>query len=130
MAKEMMGKKSVISAKQTVRFASNDPVIRKCYVCGGEMVGRHQNYAYKECGLENVVLLGVLVFNCECGEIAAQIPSMAVLHQVIAAQILKKPTLISGDEIRYMRKFVGCGGSEFADIIGSSKISVSRWENG
>jgi DNA-binding transcriptional regulator YiaG len=122
--------KSVIRARQTVRFESSDPVIRECYVCGGEMVGRHQNYAYKECGLDNVVLLDVLVFNCKCGEIAAQIPAVSVLHQIIATEILKKPTLICGEEIRYMRKFVGCSASEFADIIGSTKISVSRWENG
>jgi DNA-binding transcriptional regulator YiaG len=129
MAKETTDK-NVIHARQTVRFASNDPVIRKCYVCAGEMEGRHQNYAYKECGLDNVVLLDVLVFNCKCGEIAAQIPAMAVLHQIIAGEILKKPTLICGEEIRYMRKFVGYSAAEFADIIGSTKISVSRWENG
>ncbi|SPE36118.1 hypothetical protein SBA6_510009 [Candidatus Sulfopaludibacter sp. SbA6] len=129
MAKETT-EKPVIGARQTVRFEHSDPVTRLCQACGGTQEGRHQNYSYTESGLDNVVLLDVLVFNCKCGEIAAQIPAVSVLHQIIAAEILKKPTLIAGEEIRYMRKFVACSAVEFAGIIGSSKISISRWENG
>lgn len=94
------------------------------------MVGRHQNYSYKESGLNNVVLLGVLVYNCQCGEIAVQIPAMSFLHRLIAFELLKKPTLLSGEEVRFLRRFTGASATEFADTIGSTKVSVSRWENG
>jgi len=94
------------------------------------MEGRHQNYPYKECGLDNVVLIDVLVFHCSCGEIALQIPAMSMLHCTIAFELIKKPTLLSGQEVRYLRNFVGYTAREFADMLGTTNITVSRWENG
>ena len=94
------------------------------------MEGRHQNYQYMQCGLSNVVLLDVLVFNCKCGEIAADIPAISTLHRIIVCALLLKPTLLDKDEIRFLRKFTGRSATEFAEIIGHSKVTVSRWETG
>lgn len=130
MAKGRSKEKEIIKAHQVGRFASEEPVFKKCHVCSGQMEGRHENYQYTECGLDNVVLVGVLVYHCKCGEIAVQIPAVSTLHRLIALELIKKPTLLSGDEVRYLRKFVGYGGSEFADMLGTTKVTMSRWETG
>lgn len=122
--------RGVIEAQQLKRSVNADPVLKKCADCGSVMEGRHQNYEYKECGLPNVVLVGVLVFHCHCGEIRVQIPAASVLHRVIALELIKKPSLLAGDEVRFLRKHVGCSATELADILGATKVSMSRWETG
>jgi len=102
----------------------------KCYDCGGEMEGRKSDYKYVESGLDSVVLKDVLVFHCtKCNAIVAEIPAAGILHQVIALRLLRKKSLLSGGELRYLRKFCGYSVSEFAEIMGSSKSVISRWEN-
>lgn len=120
--------KPVIEAKHAKQVP--EPVYRTCYQCGKEMTGRKQNYSYTQCGLSNVVLIDVLVFNCSCGEIAVEIPAIATLHRFIAFELLRKPTLLSGEEVRFLRKFVGYSAIEFAEKIGKTPVSISRWESG
>jgi DNA-binding transcriptional regulator YiaG len=94
------------------------------------MKGAYQNYEYRQCGLNNVVLTGVLVFHCPCGEVSVEIPALSVLHRFIAFELLRKPSLLVGEEIRYLRKFVGYTASDFAAEIGTSNVTISRWERG
>ena len=110
--------------------ANQRHVYRTCHQCGKQMIGRKQNYPYTQCGLSNVVLIDVLVFNCACGEIAVEIPAMATLHRFIAFELLRKSTLLSGEEVRFLRKFVGYSAIKFAEKIGKTPISISRWEGG
>lgn len=130
MAKNKLEGIERIEARRVIQNAPSEPIYKKCHSCGGEMQGRHQNYEYKECGLNNVVLIDVLVFHCKCGEIVAQIPAISILHRLIAFELIKKPTLLSAEEVRYLRKFVGYGATEFADALGTTKVTMSRWENG
>lgn len=94
------------------------------------MTGRHENYQYTECGLSNVFLIGVLVFHCDCGEIAVQLPATVALHRFIALSLIKKKTLLSGEELRFLRKHVNYSATELADMLATTKVSMSRWENG
>jgi len=101
---------------------------RKCYDCGRTMHGRRENYAYSECGLRSVILLNILVFHCECGAIVPEIPSPSVLHVSIAMKVLQKKTLLSGEEIRFVRKVAGYSGVELSKVIGVENTSISHWE--
>jgi len=104
-------------------------VSRKCCECSKTMVGRRQNYLYTECGLRSVTLTNVLVFHCPCGAIVAEIPGAGQLHYVIAFSLLRKESILSGEEARFLRKWVGYSATELADITGYSKSIISRWEN-
>jgi transcriptional regulator with XRE-family HTH domain len=104
----------------------------RCYQegCGGTMEGRKGEYRYIESGLSSVVLKDILVFHCtKCNAIVPEIPAAGVLHRVIAMKLLCKKTLLTGSELRFLRKLCGYSVNEFAEIMGSNKTVVSRWEN-
>lgn len=93
------------------------------------MDGRIEDYKYSECGLKSVVLKGILVFKCkQCSSIVAEITAAESLHRVIALRLLSKDALLSGDEVRFLRKVVGYSATELAKLAGTSKNVVSRWE--
>jgi transcriptional regulator with XRE-family HTH domain len=97
--------------------------------CSGVMEGRKGNYRYTESGLDSVILKDIVVFHCPvCNTIVPEIPAVGVLHRVIAMKILDKRSPLTGEELRYLRKFCGYSVTEFAEIMGSSKSVVSRWE--
>ena len=88
------------------------------------------NYKYKACGLDNVVLLGVSVMRCEdCGEEYYNFGDIEKLHKKIAEILLTKSDLLTGKEIRFLRKNLGYSGAMFAHLIGYSHESLSRIEN-
>jgi putative zinc finger/helix-turn-helix YgiT family protein len=106
-------------------------VARKCYNCGGEMHGTRTYYHYAECGLDTINLENVLVFRCSrCSAIVPEIPAMAELHRVILLAIIQKNSLLSGPEIRFLRKMAGMSSKELAQSVGANPSSLSRWEQG
>lgn len=101
-----------------------------CRECGAVMEGRKNQYKYVESGLNSVTLKDILVFHCTgCNDIVPEIPAAGVLHRVIAMRLLMKRTLLTGSEVRFLRKLCGYSINDFADLFGSSKNVVSRWEN-
>lgn len=101
----------------------------RCYECGSAMEGRKGEYKYIECGLTSVILKDILVFRCtNCNAVVPEIPAAGVLHRVIALRLISKKNLLTGSEVRFLRKLCGYSVNEFAEIIGSSKSVVSRWE--
>lgn len=102
--------------------------VRKCFDCDGNMRGKRTTYQYVECGLNSVKLTNVLVFECKCGAIVPEIPYIEGLHVLIAIAILQKNSLLSGDEIRFLRKNTGLSQMELAKIIGVHATRVSKWE--
>jgi putative zinc finger/helix-turn-helix YgiT family protein len=102
-----------------------------CCECGKEMKGRIENYRYNECGLQSVVLKSVLVFHCDyCGGSMPQLTAVKNLHGMIALSLLKKESLLTGEEVRFLRKFNGFSIAELAKALGAHKSQISQWENG
>jgi transcriptional regulator with XRE-family HTH domain len=94
------------------------------------MEGRRGEYRYVESGLNSVLLKDILVFHCtKCNAIVPEIPAAGILHRVIAMRLLCKKTLLTGNEIRFLRKLCGYSVTEFAEVMGTTKTVVSRWEN-
>jgi putative transcriptional regulator len=101
----------------------------KCRECGGVMEGRKGEYKYTECGLNSVTLKDILVFHCiNCNDIVPEIPAAGVLHRVIAIKLLLKKTLLTGNELRFLRKFMGYSIDEFCEVTGTNKDVVKGWE--
>jgi len=104
-------------------------VSRDCYECTRKMIGMRENYQYTEVGLKSVTLTNVLVYHCKCGAIFAELPAVEQLHFLIAFDLLRKATILSGEEARYLRKWVGYSASELAEVTGYTNSIISRWEN-
>lgn len=101
----------------------------KCYECGEMMEGRKSEYKYTECGLSSVLLKDILVYHCpKCNAVVPEIPAAGVLHRVIALRIITKRNLLSGEEIRFLRKLCGYSVNDLAEILGSTKHLISRIE--
>lgn len=105
----------------------------QCLACGGPTkTRREKHYRYMECGLRNIVIEdAVKVTTCErCGETYTSIPAIEELHRQIAAAVIRKKGRLAPEEIRFLRKYLGWSGADFAKRTGTKPETVSRWENG
>ena len=101
----------------------------KCLECGATMKISHKDHLYVECGLPNIVLLGLEFRSCpRCGEEERVMPRIAVLHRTIAEAVAEKLARFTGAEIRFLRKHLGWSGEDFAEVMGVRQETVSRWE--
>jgi putative zinc finger/helix-turn-helix YgiT family protein len=109
--------------------ASKAYAVRPCVDCGASATGRLQEYQYTECGLSSVKLLNVMVYRCHaCGSTFPEIPAIERLHLMIAVSLLQKEALLSGEEVRFLRKVAGLTQSELAEIMGVHKTTPTGWE--
>ena len=102
----------------------------KCPVCNSETVCTQDPYHYMESGLDYVYLEGIDVCKCSCGEVIVSIPAMPQLHSIIGLGIIKKRSLLVGQQIRFLRKNMGLTATKLSKIIGVDNATISRWENG
>jgi transcriptional regulator with XRE-family HTH domain len=58
------------------------------------------------------------------------IPRVAALHQLITESLLRKPFLLSGSEIRFLRKEAGIASKNLAAKLNITPEHLSRVENG
>ncbi len=99
----------------------------KCMQCGHAVTTKRENMPYK--ALPGTVLVGVEVSRCaSCGEYEVAIPAIDELNRVLAATVIRKPSRLSGGEVRFLRSYLGYSGADFAALIGSDPATVSRWE--
>jgi putative zinc finger/helix-turn-helix YgiT family protein len=102
-----------------------------CLVCGTPMHTQRENFRYTSSGLPNVTLCGVEVSRCpQCGEYEVAIPQLDNLHKAIAQALIRKSSRLTAAEIRYLRKYLGWSGANFASYMGATPETVSRWETG
>lgn len=101
----------------------------KCPVCGETMKTVKGTYKYVESGLDNIVLTGIPMHKCSCGEEMPVVRNIEGLHRVIASALVKKNSPLSGKELRFIRKEMRCSAKELASILGVNPVTVSRWEN-
>jgi putative zinc finger/helix-turn-helix YgiT family protein len=102
-----------------------------CWSCEKPLkVIKGKPYHYTESGLKNIILHGINQYECTaCGEKAAEIPRVEDLHFVISKILVCKKTLLSGCEIRFLRKEMGLKSNVMAKILSVDPSTLSRWEN-
>lgn len=101
----------------------------KCFECGGPLEVRRENHKYA-CGLPYVTLGDIEVRRCrKCGDTEYVIPKVESLHRAIAHQVCTKPGHLVGEEVRFLRKYLGWSGADFASNFGVTQETVSRWEH-
>lgn len=104
----------------------------KCYECNTQMEVIKGNYAYQASkGLTSITLQNINIGRCpQCGKESTAIPKMQQLHQAIALAIAKKKARLLPPEIRFLRKYLGWSGADFAKQFSVTPETISRWENG
>ncbi|MFH0818347.1 MAG: type II TA system antitoxin MqsA family protein, partial [Candidatus Micrarchaeota archaeon] len=89
------------------------------------------NIRYKESGLDNILLIGVERSRCDvCGEEYYRYGNILQLHDTIAHALLRKDGLLTGKEIKFLRKYLGYSGETFAKLSGYRADSIYKIENG
>ncbi len=106
-----------------------------CHKCGRAFAETRTTtkapYHYTSSGLANLYLVGIVMRRCaSCRTESPVIPRMGGLHRTIARVLLDKPERLTGDELRFLRKFVGLSATDFASQVRIDPATLSRFENG
>jgi len=84
-------------------------------------------YHFLDSGLPNVYLIGMKYWVCsQCGAQSAEIPAPEQLMNVIAELVVMKPGLLSGHEIKFLRKRIGKKAADFAALINKTPEDFSK----
>ena len=107
----------------------------KCTECSSEMrvqkATHEKPYHFERCGLDNVFLAGIDLHICDrCNFAYPIIPRIQDLHRTIASILIEKRAALEGQEIRYLRKWIGMEAQAFAEILGLRPEHLSKVENG
>jgi DNA-binding transcriptional regulator YiaG len=104
---------------------------RVCRECGGNAKIVRKDYGFTESGLNNVFLKDIEVVLCaKCKSESPRIPNHDDLMRTIAVALIDKPFELAGDEVRFLRKYLGEGSIAFAQMLGIDRSHLSRVENG
>lgn len=104
---------------------------RVCRECGGNARIVRKDYRFRESGLNNVYLQDIEVVVCaKCKGESPRIPNHDDLMRTIAVALIDKPFELAGDEVRFLRKYLGEGSIAFAQMLGIDRSHLSRVENG
>jgi DNA-binding transcriptional regulator YiaG len=115
-----MKRENIMRAKQRV-----------CRECGGKANVVRKDYRFIESGLNNVFLKDIEVVVCSgCKAESPRIPNHDDLMRTIAVALVDKPYELAGDEVRFLRKYLGEGSVSFAKMLGIDRSHLSRVENG
>jgi transcriptional regulator with XRE-family HTH domain len=106
-----------------------------CHNCGSPVLQRvatlQEPYHYDLSGLRDGYLAGITIEECpKCKIQSPIIPRIAELHAVIAKSLVDKSTLLTGAELRFLRKWAGFPAKQFAALLWIDASHLSRVENG
>lgn len=101
----------------------------KCPNCGRKQNTFIGDYKYLESGLDNVIIRGIEIFQCVCGEHSAFIPQIMEIHKAIAKCLIEQTRPLAGREMRFLRKNMGMKAIDLSRFLGVDNATLSRWEN-
>ncbi len=88
-------------------------------------------YHYVNSGLSNVYLVGIRYSVCKTCELqSAEIPAVKRLLTAIARTIVGKPSSLSGEQVRFLRKRIGKKSTDFASMVSMTPQRYSDLEAG
>src|SRR5262245_2444103 len=100
-----------------------------CLECGHVMRLRRETVPFdKPIGLRGVRLQTFVASWPKCGAFEIQILNLEGLHRAIAHALVAKRARLASDEVKFLRKVLGWSGADFAEHMGTSAETVSRWE--
>lgn len=116
--------------KRSPRKAPSTERAIPCPDCGGPLRVARQPHRYTVHPKWAITIADAEVSHCDkCGYFEVAIPKPDALHRTIAAAVIRKPALLAGPEIAFLRSELGMTGRALAKSLGVVQESVSRWEN-
>jgi DNA-binding transcriptional regulator YiaG len=77
-----------------------------------------------------VILSGIELIRCrKCGNVDPVIPSLNELYRALALALVSQPFRLQGEDVRYLRKYLGMTQDTFAELLHIHKSNLSKWEN-
>jgi transcriptional regulator with XRE-family HTH domain len=103
----------------------------KCSNCGEiAAVLLDRDYQLEDMGFP-VTLRKIEIIKCQhCGNIDPIIPNMDDMMNAVAMAVICHPCKLTGEKIRFLRKFIGKSAEEFARLIHVDNTHLSKIENG
>jgi len=99
--------------------------------CGGTKKIKKEVVPFDQAmGLPGVTLYTDVARCQQCDAHEVIIPNLDGLLKAIAREIVGRRARLSPAEVRFLRKVLGWSGRDFAEHMGTSVETVSRWENG
>jgi DNA-binding transcriptional regulator YiaG len=92
------------------------------------MEWKMEAYHYTECGLDNVLIEGMVPCKDDEGDDVCTIPNVLGLHRVIAESIVEREASMTGAELRFIRTEMGMTQAQLAKVVHHDSQSVGRWE--
>lgn len=101
----------------------------RCMECGKEMqfTTAPMTEIYRG---EKITVKGIEHYVCECGNDEMTATEATKLALALASQYAKAHELLSPSDIKDLRSDLGLTQHEFESLLGVSKPTASRWENG
>ena len=101
----------------------------RCMECGKEMqfTTAPMTDIYRG---EKITVKGIEHYVCECGNDEMTATEATKLAHALASQYAKAHELLSPSDIKDLRSDLGLTQHEFESLLGVSKPTASRWENG
>lgn len=88
------------------------------------------DHRYDACGLDNVILKGLRVFEADDGERVVRVPNIGLLHRVLTVAVASKESGLQAKELRFLRTEMGLTQAELAALVGREVQAIGRWERG
>jgi DNA-binding transcriptional regulator YiaG len=100
-----------------------------CSNCGHPATVTRGDYRFDDMGLP-LILGNVEIIKCaECETTEPVIPHMNELMDTLALAVVCQPCKLGGDEVRFLRTYVGKSSKEFAALLHLDKTTLSKMEN-
>ena len=107
---------------------SNAKKMHKCPDCGQFVPLRREEVPFGLIG-KWAATVEAQVYDCACGR-GVVYEAVGPMLQAIAAAVIKKPSRLAPEEIRFLREHLAMSAKEFGRLVGVTPSQVSRWENG
>lgn len=85
-------------------------------------------FQYRACGLDNVFLRSGYEQRELGGEIYTSVQDADELHAAIAEHLVLRRKVLRGQEVRFLRKFLGYTQADAGDALALSDQSIARYE--
>jgi putative zinc finger/helix-turn-helix YgiT family protein len=113
--------------KSQVKSPSQEPEV--CLECGTSMRESTEAHKFTVTRKWAITIADAKVFSCpKCGEREVAIHKADALERTIATELLKKPTLLCGDEVTFLRNCLAMKGRQLAKELGIKHETLSRYE--
>jgi transcriptional regulator with XRE-family HTH domain len=85
-------------------------------------------FQYRASGLDNVFLRSGYTQQMVGGEVYTAVQDADELHAAIAEHLVLRRKVLRGQEVRFLRKFLGWTQADTGDALGLSDQSIARYE--